>query len=92
MNLAISLVRIVPIQTFAQGKNITIKKMEGYIVKDEDGRIYFFRSKPYKRGNYWVSVYLADYEEIYADDLPSDIKPQWSDDEPIKVKLQFVKK
>lgn len=50
--------------------------MEGYIVKDEDGRIYFFRSKPYKRGNYWVSVYVADYEEIYADDLPSDIKPQ----------------
>ena len=65
--------------------------MEGYIVKDEDGRIYFFRSKPYKRGNYWVSVYIADYEEIYADDLSSNIKPQWSDDEPIKVKLQFVK-
>lgn len=59
-----------------------------YVARDEDGRLYLYRKKPRKDNLYksWHSPgdFILRLEDKH---LPKSINPNWSDPEPIKVKL-----
>lgn len=59
-----------------------------YVARDEDGRVYLYRKKPKKDNSdkCWHSPgdFILRLEDKH---LPKSINPNWSDLEPIKVKL-----
>lgn len=59
-----------------------------WLARDEDGLVYLYTDKPFKRENQW---YLDNAcMDIYEQSLPKNCNPKWEDKEPIKVKLTLV--
>lgn len=58
-----------------------------YVARDEDGEAFLYSDKPEKNEceGFWYSDGLIT--SIGDSELPKSIDPQWSDPEPIKVKL-----
>ena len=62
--------------------------MRAWIVRDFNRKVYLHFDKPIKAAKYWVSADAPTF--IKASDLPSTIRPKWTDIEPIEVKLSVV--
>lgn len=67
--------------------------MKAWIAIDKDGIINLFNAVPYRTKGYhrWVCQPDTSYMRIKQNDLPKSIDPQWSDEEPIEVKLKIKK-
>lgn len=65
--------------------------MRGYVARDKAGYVFLYKNKPYKDSTKWRED--SDEFILYMDsnDLPSDINPQWSDEEPIEVEINIAK-
>lgn len=65
--------------------------MRGYVARDNDGNTFLFKNKPYKDFIAWKED--SDEFILFMDNnnLPSDINPQWSDEEPIEVEINIAK-
>lgn len=65
--------------------------MKAWITRDKDGTLGLYKhsEKPSKWRDWWVNgLQLFHIEES---DLPSNINPQWEDDEPIEVEIKIKK-
>lgn len=65
--------------------------MKGYVARDKDGNAFLFKNKPYKDFIAWKED--SDEFILFMDNnnLPSDINPQWEDEEPIEVEINITK-
>jgi len=65
--------------------------MKGWIARDKSGEINLYLDKPVKAE--YFPFWEADktFMEILESDLPSDINPQWEDEEPIEVNVNITK-
>ena len=63
--------------------------MEGYVARDKDGEIDLYLDKPAKAEYFPFWEADGTFMEILESDLPSDINPQWKDEEPIEVEISI---
>lgn len=62
---------------------------EMWLARDQDGRLYLYKDKPYKEGQ-WYANDLSSTSYIHLEDeLFPEVK--WTDEEPTKVKLVIDK-
>ena len=60
--------------------------MKAWVARDKNNMVFMFTSKPFKFGHEWVASGRRDLGTIIDEiNLPSDIEPLWSDEEPIEV-------
>jgi hypothetical protein len=64
--------------------------MKAWVARDKSGEIDLYLDKPVKAE--YFPFWEADetFVEILGSDLPSDINPQWEDEEPIEVEFEVT--
>lgn len=65
--------------------------MNAYITKNKDGEVYLHFIRPFKLQSRrrWIGNIRSCK---LTEPLPENINPQWTDDEPVEVKLIFKPK
>ncbi len=65
--------------------------MKAYLAKDKKGTVHLFVEKPKKYSTHWSveKNTLLSTSDYIKKDLPKDIKPKWSDTEPIEVEIEI---
>lgn len=60
-----------------------------WIAQDRNGRVYLYNTKPHKdeRSGEWSTDDYGYMAKIDVNKLSKSINPQWSDSEPIEVKI-----
>ena len=66
--------------------------MKAWVARDKSGEIDLYLDKPVKAEPKYFPFWEADetFVEILESDLPSDINPQWEDEEPIEVEVEVT--
>ena len=63
-----------------------MEKIEAWVARDKDGKLYLYRDRPIKDKFVW---YSPGFNLLLASASFPEIK--WSDDEPTKVKITIEK-
>ena len=64
---------------------------KAWVARDRSGGINLYLDKPVKAEYYPFWDTDRTFIEILESDLPSDINPQWADEEPIEVNVNITK-
>lgn len=65
--------------------------MEGWLARDWDNSLWFFKAKPYKNKQYlrWdADRYNEEIEEVH-EETEETRNISWEDEEPTKVKVKY---